>query len=70
MAGNSSMFPADFRAARKSFGLTQAAWGRMLGIGREHVAKIETNKTPVSQTVALLVEMYQRHGVDHPPTPR
>jgi DNA-binding XRE family transcriptional regulator len=57
------MTPADFRAARASFGLTQREWGRALGIGREHVAKIETGKAPVSETVALLVAAYQRHGI-------
>lgn len=57
------MTNAEFRAARISFGLTQAAWGRMLGIGREYVAKIETGRVPVSSTIALLVEAYQRHGI-------
>jgi DNA-binding XRE family transcriptional regulator len=57
------MTNAEFRAARISFGLTQAAWGRMLGIGREYVAKIETGRVPVSSTIALLVEAYQRHGL-------
>lgn len=57
------MTPNAFRAARKSFGLTQAGWGLMLGIGREHVAKLEAGTMPVSRTVALLVAMYLRHGL-------
>lgn len=60
------MTAADFRAARLSFGLTQSAWGLFLGIGREHVAKIETGKAAPSRTLVLLVEAYQRHGL--PPT--
>ncbi len=61
------MTAADFRAARRFFGLTQSAWGLFLGIGREHVAKIETDKAAASPTLVLLVEAYLRHGL--PPTP-
>jgi DNA-binding transcriptional regulator YiaG len=57
------MTPAQFRSARASFGLTQSAWGLLLGIGREHVAKLESGTKPVSATVAILVAMYQRHGI-------
>jgi DNA-binding XRE family transcriptional regulator len=57
------MTPEQFRAARKSFGLTQAAWGLLLGIGREHVAKLEAGTMPVSRTVAILVAMYLRYGL-------
>jgi predicted transcriptional regulator len=55
--------PEQFRAARHSFGLTQQAWGLLLGIGREHVAKLEAGTMPVSRTVAILVELYLRHGL-------
>jgi len=54
--------PEQFRAARHSFGLTQQAWGLLLGIGREHVAKLEAGM-PVSKTVAILVAMYLRYGL-------
>jgi len=57
------MTPDAFRSARHSFGLTQAAWGLLLGIGREHVAKLEAGTMPVSRTVAILVELYLRHGL-------
>lgn len=58
------MTPADFRAARDAFSLTQQEWGLVLGIGREHVAKIETGRVVnVSKTLALLVQAYQRHGL-------
>jgi len=57
------MTAADFRAARQSFGLTQSAWGLFLGIGREHVAKIETGKAVPSRTLVLLIEAYRRHGL-------
>lgn len=57
------MTPEQFRAVRKSFGLTQKEWGLFLGIGREHVAKLEAGTMPVSRTVAILVAMYQRHGI-------
>jgi predicted transcriptional regulator len=55
--------PDQFRAARKTFGLTQQAWGQALGIGREHVAKLEAGTMPVSRTVAILVELYLLHGL-------
>jgi predicted transcriptional regulator len=57
------MTPEQFRSARHSFGLTQQAWGLLLGIGREHVAKLEAG-TPVSKTVAILVAMYLRYGLE------
>jgi DNA-binding XRE family transcriptional regulator len=57
------MTPEQFRAARKSFSLTQKEWGLLLGIGREHVAKLEAGTMPVSRTVAILVAMYLRHGL-------
>ena len=56
------MSPEQFRSARHSFGLTQQAWGLLLGIGREHVAKLEAGM-PVSKTVAILVAMYLRYGL-------
>jgi DNA-binding XRE family transcriptional regulator len=56
------MTPAEFRDARKALGLTQAAWGLSLGIGREHVAKIETGRVPVSATLAILARLLvERH---------
>jgi DNA-binding XRE family transcriptional regulator len=57
------MSPATFQATRHYFGLTQKEWGLLLGIGREHVAKLEAGTMPVSRTVAILVAMYQRHGL-------
>jgi DNA-binding XRE family transcriptional regulator len=57
------MTPEQFRSARHSFGLTQQAWGLLLGIGREHVAKLEAGTMPVSRTVAILVAMYLRYGL-------
>lgn len=45
----------EFRNARQSLGLTQAAWGLSLGISREQVAKIEGGKHPVTPTLALLI---------------
>jgi len=58
------MTPAAFRSARHSFDLTQQAWGLLLGMGREHVAKLEAGTMPVSKTVAILVAMYLRHGLE------
>jgi hypothetical protein len=58
------MTPAAFRSARHSFGLTQQAWGLLLGMGREHVAKLEAGTMPVSKTVAILVAMDLRHGLE------
>jgi DNA-binding XRE family transcriptional regulator len=60
------MTSLQFREARLSFGLTQSAWGLCLGIGREHIAKIETGRAPVSKTLALLVSAYKRHGLPAP----
>lgn len=51
------MTPAEFRDARKTLGLTQSAWGLSLGIGREHVAKLEAGTAPVSATLAILVRL-------------
>jgi hypothetical protein len=33
-------------------------------MGREHVAKLEAGTMPVSKTVAILVAMYLRHGLE------
>jgi DNA-binding XRE family transcriptional regulator len=49
------MTSAEFRNARQSLGLTQAAWGFSLGISREQVAKIEGGKHPVTPTLAILI---------------
>lgn len=57
------MTPLQFREARLAFGLTQSEWGLLLGVGREHVAKIEAGRAPVSKTLALLVDAYKRHGI-------
>lgn len=57
------MSPLQFREARLAFGLTQTGWGLALGVGREHIAKIETDKATPSRTLVLLVEAYQRHGL-------
>ncbi len=64
------MTAADFRDARDAFGLTQSAWGLVLGVGREHIAKIEADKATPSRTLILLVEAYQRHGLPPKRLPR
>ena len=61
------MTPLQFRETRLAFGLTQSEWGRRLGVGREHVAKIEAGRAPVSKTLALLVSAYKRHGLPAEP---
>jgi transcriptional regulator with XRE-family HTH domain len=48
------MTPADFTAARKRLGLTQAQFAVELGISTAHVARIEGGGT-VTPTLAILV---------------
>jgi DNA-binding transcriptional regulator YiaG len=57
------MTAAELKAARASFGLTQSEWGRWLGVGREHVAKLEAGTARPSATLVLLVLAYQRNGL-------
>lgn len=57
------MTPIQFREARLNFGLTQDAWGLVLGVKREHVVKLEAGRANVTKTLALLVEAYRRHGL-------
>lgn len=57
------MTASEIRSIRTTLGLPQSRWAELLGIGREHVAKIETGKAPVSQTLAILARLYERHGI-------
>jgi len=52
------MTSADLRQLRLDLGLTQTEWGRWLGIGRRHVAKLEAGLEP-SETLRLLAEAYR-----------
>ena len=61
------MTPIQFREARLNFGLTQEAWGLLLGIHRVQVTKIEGGKSGVTKTLALLVSAYKRHGLPAEP---
>lgn len=57
-----NMTPADFRAARKTLGLTQPAWGLWLGISLSHVKAIEGGAANVTKTVEILVRLYLAGG--------
>ncbi len=46
---------SHLRALRKARGLSQAALGRMLGVGQTRVARIEADPTSIS--VAQLIEV-------------
>lgn len=46
---------SHLRALRKARGLSQAALGRMLGVGQTRVARIEADPTSIS--VAQLIEL-------------
>jgi predicted transcriptional regulator len=56
------MTPEQFRATRKSFGLTQKEWGQALGLSLSHTKKIEGGGI-VTPTVALLIQSYMTHGI-------
>jgi predicted transcriptional regulator len=56
------MTPDQFREARKSFGLTQSAWAKALGLSLSHTKKIEGGGA-VTPTIALLIQSYLTHGL-------
>jgi DNA-binding transcriptional regulator YiaG len=51
----------EIRSIRTTLGLPQSRWAELLGIGREHVAKIETGKAPISAPIQILAALYQTH---------
>jgi DNA-binding transcriptional regulator YiaG len=53
------MTAAEFLAARKSFGLTQPEWGRMLGLSKPQIQKIESGKHPASDAAKRLINAYR-----------
>lgn len=57
------MTPTEFRAARLSFGLTQPAWGQLLGIKRAQVAHLEAGRRNVTATLRNLIRIYQASGL-------
>jgi DNA-binding transcriptional regulator YiaG len=58
------MTPADLRAARAASRLTQTEWGHLLGVGREHVAKLEGSVVPPSPTLAILIQIIMAIGIE------
>jgi predicted transcriptional regulator len=52
------MTPTDFRAARKTLGLTQSAWASWLGISLSHCKALESGAANVTPTVSILVRLY------------
>jgi DNA-binding XRE family transcriptional regulator len=58
------MPPDQLRAARAASGLTQSEWGRLLGIGRQHVAKLEGGVVPPSHTLAILIQIIMAIGIE------
>ena len=52
------MTPTDFRAARKTLGLTQVAWASWLGISLSHCKALESGAANVTKTVEILVRLY------------
>jgi hypothetical protein len=61
------MTPAEFRAVRIKLTITQQAWGEYLGYGANGANRIicdmEAGRKSISPQIALLVQMYERHGV-------
>jgi transcriptional regulator with XRE-family HTH domain len=54
-----AVFGARIKAVRESVGLTQAQLADVLGVGRSHVAAVETNHTGIStEIVARLYDLY------------
>lgn len=50
------MTPHKFRQIRDSMGASQAEFSEMLGIGREHVSKIENLHVAITHNLALSVQ--------------
>ena len=57
------MTPAELRAIRKRFGLTQTAWGAHLGIRKEYVSQIENGVRVPSETLVALIRCFDRNGL-------
>jgi DNA-binding transcriptional regulator YiaG len=57
------MTAAQFRAIRKALHLTQSEWGQLLGISTVQVSRIETGARVLTETVARLAVMIQKHGI-------
>lgn len=49
------MIPAEFMAARKALGMTQAAMGQRLGLTKRQVRNLEKGKTPIREAYAQLI---------------
>jgi transcriptional regulator with XRE-family HTH domain len=66
------MTPSEFKAIRKSLGLSTIAMGRALGYeGADNsvsvtIRRYEAGTRPIPPTVAVLMEMFRRHGVRPP----
>jgi transcriptional regulator with XRE-family HTH domain len=67
------MTPAEFRAIRKQLGLSTVQMGRALGYeGSDNsvsvtIRRYEAGIRPIPPTVAMLVAMYERHGLSVAP---
>lgn len=54
----------ELKAIRKSLGLTQSDFGRILEAGRaKHYARYESGERPLPARMGKLVEMIRRHGL-------
>lgn len=45
------------KSARASLGLTQTEWGRMLGVTRDAVCKMEAGQRKPSASVVILIDI-------------
>jgi len=50
------MTPETLRARREAAGLSQSALGARLGMTRQHVNRLENAKSPITATLAILLE--------------
>jgi hypothetical protein len=61
------MTKEQFRSIRIKLALTQQAWGEYLGYGTNGANRIisdmEAGRKSISPQIALLAQMYERHGV-------
>lgn len=51
------MTPAEFRIARESLGLTQAAFARLLGLSRQRVNDYEAGRQRIREQLAKHVQL-------------
>jgi len=57
------MSARKYRQVREALGLSNYVLHRKLGLSLAQVYRYENNRSPVSETVAKLLIMFDRHGI-------